>query len=138
MENAIPMTLAHDSRDLDTGETVHLIRHPGSDWRINSYDWSEWPGTDGLRLSTFQVIRAGQGGEKWRLSRLTMPTPSWNDRSKMKRFRARQDTNVPQTWSGWYRSSNCGGMENDHGSDRKMRRIVDAVLAMLETLPCLK
>ncbi len=32
----------HDSRTLDSGETVHLTKHPGSSWEIKSYDWS-WP-----------------------------------------------------------------------------------------------
>ncbi|MEO8165928.1 MAG: hypothetical protein ABI619_11095 [Betaproteobacteria bacterium] len=42
-------TGAHDSRDLETGESVHLVRHPGGKWRISSYDWS-W--TNGLMLWT--------------------------------------------------------------------------------------
>ena len=45
-------TGAHDSRDLQTGETVHLVRHPGGKWRISSYDWS-W--TNGLMLWTARV-----------------------------------------------------------------------------------
>jgi hypothetical protein len=54
MKNATPMSAgAHDSRDLETGETVHLVRYPGSNWRIRSYDWS-WP--DGSMLRTIQVF----------------------------------------------------------------------------------
>ena len=46
-------TGGHDSRNLETGENVHLVRNPGSKWRISSYDWS-W--TDGLMLFTAQVF----------------------------------------------------------------------------------
>src|SRR5260370_4603507 len=34
----------HDSRTLETGETVHLTMDPGSKWRINAYDWSWFEG----------------------------------------------------------------------------------------------
>lgn len=46
-------TGAHDSRDLETGETVHLVRRPGGKWRISSYDWT-W--TNGLMLYTATVF----------------------------------------------------------------------------------
>jgi hypothetical protein len=46
-------TGAHDSRTLDTGETVHVVKHPGGKWRISSYDWS-W--TNGLMLWTATVF----------------------------------------------------------------------------------
>ena len=53
-------TGAHESRDLETGETVHLVRQPGSKWRISSYDWS-W--TNGLMLWTAQVFAQKLGWE---------------------------------------------------------------------------
>ncbi len=53
-------TGAHESRDLETGETVHLVRHPGSKWRMSSYDWS-W--TNGLMLWTAQVFAQKLGWE---------------------------------------------------------------------------
>jgi hypothetical protein len=46
---------AHDSRTLETGDTVHLIKHPNSKtWRINSYDWSWW--VEGPILMTARVF----------------------------------------------------------------------------------
>jgi hypothetical protein len=34
----------HDSRTLETGETVHLTMAPGGKWRITAYDWSWFEG----------------------------------------------------------------------------------------------
>ena len=48
-------TGAHDSRQLDTGETVHLVRPPESKWHISSYDWS-WPSEDGRVLLNARVF----------------------------------------------------------------------------------
>ena len=32
----------HDHREFQTGETVYLTKDPGSNWRIDQYDYS-WP-----------------------------------------------------------------------------------------------
>jgi len=34
----------HDSRTLETGETVHLTMDPADKWRITAYDWSWFEG----------------------------------------------------------------------------------------------
>ena len=41
------------SRQLDSGETVHLVRDPGGKWQIKQYDWS-W--VNGLILLTATVF----------------------------------------------------------------------------------
>jgi hypothetical protein len=51
---------AHDSHDLPTGESVHLVRHPRGKWQVSSYDWSS---TDGLMLLTVQVFAQTLGWE---------------------------------------------------------------------------
>ena len=54
-------TGAHESHDLETGETVHLVRHPGSNWHISSDDWS-WI-NDGPMLLTARVFAQKLGWE---------------------------------------------------------------------------
>ena len=48
------------SRQLDSGETIHLVRDPGSKWQIKQYDWS-W--VSGLVLWTATVYAEKLGWE---------------------------------------------------------------------------
>ena len=52
-------TRKHDSRTLQTSEVVDLIKHPGSDWAVQSYHWSwfEWQhlGPGGIPLGPSAV-----------------------------------------------------------------------------------
>ncbi len=48
---------AHDTRTIDTGETVHLIRHPHGKWRVSSYEWSwvDWPTLMTARVAAHNI-----------------------------------------------------------------------------------
>jgi hypothetical protein len=48
----------HDSRTLETGETVHLTSYPGRNWFVRSYDRS-W--IDGQVLKTATVFAENAG-----------------------------------------------------------------------------
>ena len=52
----------HDERDLETGETVYLVRHPGEkDWAISGCDGGSWVnnGPNGLEMvtSTADIVK---------------------------------------------------------------------------------
>lgn len=53
MENA-----GHNSRELASGETVHLLRHRDGKWRVDSYEWSY---TNGLMLWTATLFAQALG-----------------------------------------------------------------------------
>jgi len=54
---------AHDSKRIETGELVHLIKHPGTKWFVNSYEWSNLS-DDGKMFWTARVTFQMVGWDK--------------------------------------------------------------------------
>jgi transcriptional regulator with XRE-family HTH domain len=53
----------HDSREVSSGEQVHLIKIPEKKWGISSYDWSWLSKSNGLMLMNARVFAQMVGWE---------------------------------------------------------------------------
>jgi hypothetical protein len=60
----------HKSRELASGEEVHLVKEPNDQWAISSYDWSVLRGQLPLTLVTAKADIKALGWDKMRF-----PTP---------------------------------------------------------------
>jgi hypothetical protein len=65
----------HDEQDLESGETVHLTKHPNeAKWAITSYDWGGISSSPQLQLETATVYAEKL---KWESMRFDTPNQAY-------------------------------------------------------------